>query len=117
MLEQGKFSQVTETMNTTTTQSTVINLSSRTLTHTHIHTPFKRRWPYERYYKNGNSKKIQKGKKSKKENIASPFVAIMKILRSDSLIVIERADKGNSTVIMNRKDYDTKILSMLNGGP
>jgi hypothetical protein len=41
----------------------------------------------------------------------------MKNLRNDSSIVILRADKGNSTVVMNRKDYDTKILSMLNGGP
>ena len=34
-------------------------------------------------------------------------------LRQDSSIVILKADKGNCTVIMNRKDYDCKVLDLL----
>jgi hypothetical protein len=134
-------------MNTTTTQSTVINLSSRTLTPEEqevlefglnfaIPNKMKKSDLLEtalsieciiHHSKESDlmkdtirmeiAKEIQKAKKSKKDKIPSPYVPIMKNLRNDSSIVILRADKGNSTVIMNRKDYDTKILSMLNAGP
>ncbi len=35
-------------------------------------------------------------------------------LRTDKSIHILKADKGNATVILNRTDYDEKILSLLN---
>ena len=35
-------------------------------------------------------------------------------LRSDHTIRIMRADKGNCTVIMDKKDYDDKIIHLLN---
>ena len=35
-------------------------------------------------------------------------------LRSDHTIRIMRADKGNCTVIMDKKDYDDKIMHLLN---
>jgi len=37
----------------------------------------------------------------------------MKALRSDMNIVILPADKGNSTVVMNRKEYDEKITQII----
>ena len=37
----------------------------------------------------------------------------MKNLRTDDTIVILPADKGNATVVMNRRDYDGKIETML----
>ncbi len=35
-------------------------------------------------------------------------------LRTDKSILILKADKGNATVILNRTDYDKKILALLN---
>ena len=35
-------------------------------------------------------------------------------LRTDKSIHILKADKGNATVILNRTDYDKKILALLN---
>ena len=37
----------------------------------------------------------------------------LKQLRSEKSIVIQRADKGNSTVVMNRTTYNEKIIRML----
>ena len=38
----------------------------------------------------------------------------MQELKSDQTIRIMRADKGNCTVIMDKKDYDVKIMHLLN---
>jgi hypothetical protein len=51
------------------------------------------------------------------KNKHTPFIPIVNSLRKDTNIVILRADKGNSTVIMNRNDYETKITDMLAEGP
>ena len=39
---------------------------------------------------------------------------ILNKLRNDSSIIITKADKSNSLVIMNKTDYDSKIQSHLN---
>ena len=38
----------------------------------------------------------------------------LKKLRSDSNIIIMKADKGNCTIVMNTKDYNGKLLALLN---
>ena len=49
-------------------------------------------------------------------NIGRDMREALKALRSDDSIVILPADKGNMTVILNRKDYDTKIDDLLLDG-
>ena len=41
----------------------------------------------------------------------------MKELQSDTSIVILPADKGRSTVILNREDYLEKRMDHINNGP
>ena len=35
-------------------------------------------------------------------------------LRNDENIIIAKADKGNTTVVLNKEDYDQKVKSHLN---
>ena len=49
--------------------------------------------------------------KSKKERQA------VEALKNDKEIVIVRADKGNTTVIMNTTDYEQKASEILNNSP
>ena len=41
----------------------------------------------------------------------------MKVLQSDTSIVLLPADKGRSTVILNREDYLEKCMDHINKGP
>ena len=45
------------------------------------------------------------------------IINAIKTIKSNKNIIITKADKGNSTVILNRIDYDNKILDHLNSGP
>ena len=47
-------------------------------------------------------------------NLSAEERKALKELRSDSNIKIMKADKGNCTVVMNTKDYDDKLLALLN---
>lgn len=38
-------------------------------------------------------------------------------IRNDHNIIITKSDKGNSTVIMNRQDYDSKVTELIESGP
>ena len=49
-------------------------------------------------------------------NLPGPLRKAVKNLRTDDTIVILPADKGNATVVMNRRDYDGKIETMLEDG-
>jgi hypothetical protein len=61
---------------------------------------------------------IQKVSKNLQHSNRDPgIIKTLKNLRQDRSIVILKADKGNSTVIMNRNDYDFKIQTMLAEGP
>ena len=52
-----------------------------------------------------------------KNNLAKDQHKDLKELQSDTLIVIFPADKGRSTVILNRKDYLGKCMDHRNNGP
>ncbi|VDP61678.1 unnamed protein product [Schistosoma mattheei] len=41
----------------------------------------------------------------------------LKQLRKDGKIVIMKADKGNTTVVMNNSDYERKVNEHLHNGP
>jgi hypothetical protein len=47
----------------------------------------------------------------------STMINVLQNLRKDKNIIITRADKGNATVIMNRREYEEKVLSLLSDGP
>ena len=47
-------------------------------------------------------------------NLSAEERKTLKELRSDSNIKIMKADKENCTVVMNTKDYDDKLLALLN---
>ena len=47
-------------------------------------------------------------------NLSAEERKALKELQSDSNIKIMKADKGNCTVVMNTKDYDNKLLALLN---
>ena len=47
-------------------------------------------------------------------NLSAEERKTLKELRSDSNIKIMKADKGNCTAVMNTKDYDDKLLALLN---
>ena len=47
-------------------------------------------------------------------NLSAEERKVLKELRSDSNIKIIKADKENCTVVMNTKDYDDKLLALLN---
>ena len=55
--------------------------------------------------------------KSSKGNLSKNERKTLKELQSDTSIVILPADKGRSTVILNRKDYLEKCMDHLNNGP
>ena len=55
--------------------------------------------------------------KSSKDNLSKNERKTLKELQSDTSIVILPADKGRSTVILNRKDYLEKCMDNLNNGP
>jgi GIY-YIG catalytic domain len=49
-----------------------------------------------------------------RHNISRKEREALKSLREDTNILIQKADKGGSIVILNTKEYKTKILNMLN---
>jgi len=51
--------------------------------------------------------------KPPKKNISQAEMKALKTLGKDKNIIILKADKGNSTVVMNRTEYDEKIEVML----
>ena len=50
-------------------------------------------------------------------NISKAEQLALKHLQQDKSIVITRADKGNTTVVLNTVDYEKKALEHLNNGP
>ncbi len=52
--------------------------------------------------------------KPPKDNLSKSERAALRDLRKDKDIVILKADKGNSTVIMDRSDYDSRLMRLLN---
>ena len=57
---------------------------------------------------------VLKTARSPKRNIDKEEEQALKELKEDKDIVILKADKGNCTVIMDRPDYDQKIIALLN---
>lgn len=57
--------------------------------------------------------KILQRAKPPKPNIDKRMKRALADLRKDDTIVILKADKGNATVVMNREEYRTKMLHML----
>ena len=55
--------------------------------------------------------------KPTKDNLSKDESRALKELRSDTSIVILPADKGRSTVILNREDYLEKCMNHINNGP
>lgn len=56
-------------------------------------------------------------KKSKtKCNLSTDEMNAIKTLRSDDAIIILPADKGRATVLMDKTDYDKKMIELLEGG-
>ena len=55
--------------------------------------------------------------KSPKDNLSKDERKALKELQSDTSIVILPADKGRSTVILNREDYLEKCMDHINNGP
>ena len=51
-----------------------------------------------------------------KDNLSKEQRNALKNLRKEKNIVILPADKGNSTVLMDTSDYDSKIRNMLESG-
>jgi len=47
-------------------------------------------------------------------NLSNDEMKALKELRSDNSIRIMKADKGNVTVIMDRQDYEDKLIYLLN---
>ena len=47
------------------------------------------------------------------DNLSRQEIEALKQLEIDKEISILKADKGNCTVIMNRKDYEKKLLQLL----
>ena len=71
-------------------------------------------WTWTETIKLSDKKKLRnvtKGNLSKNERKA------LKELQSDTSIVILPADKGRSTVILNREDYLEKCMDHINNGP
>ena len=52
-----------------------------------------------------------------KDNLAKDECKALKELQSDAAIVILPADKGKSTVILNREDYLKKCMDHMNNDP
>ncbi len=52
--------------------------------------------------------------KPPKDNLSKSERAALRDLKKDKDIVILKADKGNSTVIMDRSDYDSRLMRLLN---
>ena len=48
-----------------------------------------------------------------KKNISKQEIVALKELKENSSLFILKADKGNSTVILDRDDYDLKIRHLL----
>ena len=57
--------------------------------------------------------KVLKNAKPPKSNISQEERKALKELSKDNDIVIVPADKGRSTVVMNRKDYNSKMNKLL----
>ena len=55
--------------------------------------------------------------KPRKVNLSKDECKALKELQSDASIVILSADKGRSTVILNREDYLEKYMVHINNGP
>ena len=55
--------------------------------------------------------------KPPKDNLSKDERKALKKLQSDTSIVILPADKGRSTVILNREDYLEKCMDHINNGP
>ena len=58
-----------------------------------------------------------KNSKPPKDNLSKDERKALKELQSDTSIVILPADKGRSTVILNREDYLEKCMDHINNGP
>ena len=52
-----------------------------------------------------------------RDNLSKDERKTLKELQSDTSIVILPADKGRSTVILNREDYFEKVMDHINNGP
>ena len=48
-----------------------------------------------------------------KPTLSSEETKALKELRNDQNLVISKADKGNTTVVMDKTDYDKRLLTML----
>ena len=55
--------------------------------------------------------------KPPKDNLSKDERKALKVSQSDTTIVILPADKGRSTVILNREDYLEKFMDHINNGP
>ena len=60
---------------------------------------------------------VKEGPKTVKPNLNQAEKKALEALRSDSSIVCLKADKGNVTVVMDTKDYKTKMYDHLQNGP
>jgi len=60
---------------------------------------------------------LKKQEKSRTTLNNTKILNVLRKLKKDKSIVILRADKGNTTVIMDRVDYNGKITKMLHDGP
>ena len=56
---------------------------------------------------------LKQAKAPKKQNLSSSQTKALNGLRTDHNILIIKADKGNSTVVMDRSDYMTQVKEML----
>jgi hypothetical protein len=51
-----------------------------------------------------------------RNSLNSDFIQVLKSLSGDKNLIVLKPDKGNGVVLMNRKDYHVKMMSMLNDG-
>ena len=57
---------------------------------------------------------LQQSERMQLSNLTKAELTAVKTLRNDDSIIILPADKGNATVVLNTKDYDGKMMSILN---
>ena len=56
---------------------------------------------------------VIKNHRPPKPTLSSKETKALKELRNDKNLVISKADKGNTTVVMDEPDYDKRLLTML----
>ena len=56
---------------------------------------------------------VTKNHRPSKSTLSSEETKALKELRNDQNLVISKAEKGNTTVVMDKTDYDKRLLTML----